>query len=283
MKFSLILATVGRTEEVKRFLENLDKQTYRDFELIVVDQNSDDSLVPILAQYNGHFPILHLHMTTRGASRARNFGIKYTNGDIIAFPDDDCWYPPDLLYKVSHVFEKQSEFDGIVVRLLDQNGAPSTIKGSEKGQSINLINVQWLAVTQAIFLRKAVVDKVGLFDETLGVGAGTPWGAGEETDYLIRALKLGMKLYYIPDNFVYHPRPANVFDSKYFEKAYNYASGWGRVARKHYNFKFFICSGVLRSLGGIIYALIKGNFVEVHYRMYVLAGKVRGWLSPIKL
>ena len=279
MKFSLILATVGRTEEVKRFLENLDKQTYRDFELIVVDQNSDDSLVPILAQYNGHFPILHLHMTTRGASRARNFGIKYTNGDIIAFPDDDCWYPPDLLYKVSHVFEKQSEFDGIVVRLLDQNGAPSTIKGSEKGQSINLINVQWLAVTQAIFLRKAVVDNVGTFDEVLGVGAGTSWGAGEENDYLIRALKKGMRLYYLPSIYVFHPEPVKSYNYRSFERAYKYGLGGGYVARKHYHFCVFLYYGVIRAFGGIVLALMKGNFGEAYYRSCGLLGRIKGWLK----
>ena len=282
MKFSLILATVERTKEVERFLDNLDKQIYRDFELIIVDQNGDDCLVPIVASYNNRFQILHLRLSTRGVSRARNFGLKYVSGDIVAFPDDDCWYPPDLLGKVSHVFEERFETEGIVIRSVDQNGMPSTSKGSDKAQPINLINVQWLVVAFAIFLRKAVVDKVGLFDETLGVGADTPWGAGEETDYLIRATKESIRLYYFPVLFVYHPKPTNIFDSKYYEKAYKYASGWGRVARKYYPIHFFIYFGIIRSLGGIVFALVKGRFVEVQYRRYVLAGKVKGWLSSIK-
>ena len=45
VKFSLILATVDRVTELERFLERLDRQTFRDFELFVVDQNTDDRLV----------------------------------------------------------------------------------------------------------------------------------------------------------------------------------------------------------------------------------------------
>jgi glycosyltransferase involved in cell wall biosynthesis len=92
MKFSLVLATVGRTQEVARFLDSLARQTYRDFELIVVDQNPDDRLVELLRPFELRFPIIHLRCE-RGVSRARNLGPKYVSGDIVGFPDDDCWYP----------------------------------------------------------------------------------------------------------------------------------------------------------------------------------------------
>jgi len=56
--FSLILATVGRNEELARFLQHLDQQTYRNFELIIVDQNQDGILDPLIRQYQGRFPLL---------------------------------------------------------------------------------------------------------------------------------------------------------------------------------------------------------------------------------
>ena len=57
--FSLILATVDRTGEVERLLDSLDSQTHREFELIVVDQNKDERLVPLLRAYRERFSILH--------------------------------------------------------------------------------------------------------------------------------------------------------------------------------------------------------------------------------
>ena len=91
MKFSLILATLNRTGEVDYLLKTLDRQTYRNFELIVVDQNADDRLVPLLAPYQANFPILHLQ-SAKGLSRARNVALEHVSGDIVAFPDDDCAY-----------------------------------------------------------------------------------------------------------------------------------------------------------------------------------------------
>ena len=100
LKFSLLLATVGRTAELERFLSSLDAQTYRNFDLIVVDQNPDERLAALVQSYAGRFPVLCVK-STPGLSRARNAGLRYVSGDVIAFPDDDCWYPPDLLRKAT--------------------------------------------------------------------------------------------------------------------------------------------------------------------------------------
>ena len=50
-----------------------------------------------------------------------------------------------------------------------------------------------------------VVERVGAFDEALGLGAGTPWSSGEEIDYLVRALRLGVRMEYDPSLVVTHP------------------------------------------------------------------------------
>src|SRR5215218_759571 len=118
MRFSLVLATVGRTDELRRFLAHLDTQTHREFELVVVDQNKDERLKPILEPYRGKFPILHLP-SEQGLSRARNVGIEHARGDVIGFPDDDCWYPPDLLAYIATFLERHPEVGGINGRMAD--------------------------------------------------------------------------------------------------------------------------------------------------------------------
>src|SRR6202049_5317096 len=81
MSFSLILSTVGRTEEPARFLRPLDLQTYRHFELIVVDQNPGAILDPLVRQYRDRFPLLHLRSEC-GLSRARHAGLLHASGEM---------------------------------------------------------------------------------------------------------------------------------------------------------------------------------------------------------
>src|ERR1700742_1620555 len=95
--FSLVVSTKGRTSELIPLLESLQRQTFRDFDVLVVDQNEEASLVPLLSQAWG-FPLKHLRCPgERGLSRGRNVGWRACAGRFVAFPDDDCWYEPDFL------------------------------------------------------------------------------------------------------------------------------------------------------------------------------------------
>ena len=75
IRFSLVLSTINRTDEVRRFLTTLDSQTYRQFELIVVDQNKDGRLLPVLKPYEKMFSIVHC-TSKPGLSAARNVGLR---------------------------------------------------------------------------------------------------------------------------------------------------------------------------------------------------------------
>src|SRR5215472_5711239 len=93
--FSLIIATLNRVDEIDHLLQSLEAQTFKDFEVMVVDQNPDDRLQSVLQSH----PVLsfrHLR-SAPGLSKARNVGLPHAKDDIIAFPDDDCWYPVQLL------------------------------------------------------------------------------------------------------------------------------------------------------------------------------------------
>ena len=106
------MGTLGRTDEPRRFLESLALQTCRNARLIVVDQNPDDRLVAVIAAFESDIPILHLHSEV-GLSRARNAGLRHVQADLVAFPDDDCWYPPDLLERVTRVLAERPLLDGV--------------------------------------------------------------------------------------------------------------------------------------------------------------------------
>src|SRR5271157_1281152 len=108
---SLIVTTIDRVAELERLLTTLDAQSYKDFEVLVVDQNPDDRLVAVVQKHQG-LTIRHLR-SGRGLSRGRNAGLRAAKGDIIAVPDDDCWYPDQLLATVTEWLALHPEFDAL--------------------------------------------------------------------------------------------------------------------------------------------------------------------------
>ena len=89
--FSVIVPTYNRIGFIKTCIDSVLNQTFRDFELIIVDDGSTDHTVTIMEDYRGK-GINYLFKTHRGVSNARNAGIKISRGVYIAFLDsDDSW------------------------------------------------------------------------------------------------------------------------------------------------------------------------------------------------
>src|SRR5262249_2604201 len=94
---SLVTCTLGdRKERLARLLQSLAPQGFRAFELIVVDQNPPGYIDEILQTCGAGLRIKHVR-SAPGLSAARNVGLAQANGQIVGFPDDDCWYLPDTL------------------------------------------------------------------------------------------------------------------------------------------------------------------------------------------
>jgi glycosyltransferase involved in cell wall biosynthesis len=275
-KISLVIGTLGRTEQLKLFLEKVSIQSYRQFEIVIVDQNTDDRIDRLLVDYAPHLAIIHLR-TTPGLSRARNLGLKSCSGDVIAFPDDDCWYPPDLLARVVQLLD--SDCDGITGRQLDAQGQDAGPKYDRQDGPVNLYNVWARGISSCIFLKRHAVEAVGDFDETLGVGAGTPYGAGEETDYLIRVVKSGYQLYYRPDLFVRHPPSEQTITPKMLQRTYFYGAGMGRVLRKHHYPLWFKARSLTRPLLGAALALVSLKPMRARLHWSRCMGRSRGLLA----
>ncbi|MBA2693694.1 MAG: glycosyltransferase [Rubrobacter sp.] len=275
MRFSLILATVDRVEEPRRFLASLDSQTFRDFELIVVDQNPDDRMDAILDPYTGRFPVLHLRSEARGLSRARNLGLKHASGDAIAFPDDDCEYPPGLLENVGRFLDENPHKDGLTGRSVDSDGNTSNSKFDAESGALNEVNVWMRAIEYAVFLRAKVMGGTW-FDESLGVGAGTPWGACEGTDYLIRLLRKGASLHYDPNLEVAHPQLPMAQDAETARKAYAYGCGMGRVLKKSNAPLWLKARYLARPLVAIALYSVRLDFPASRWYWEAFKGRLRG-------
>lgn len=278
MKVSLVLATIGRTEEVRTFLRALNAQTYRNFELIIVDQNPDDRLIPLLDPYRESFSIIHVR-SERGLSKARNVGLSYVTGDIVSFPDDDCWYDENLLETSVRYLEKEPDLAGITGRSIDDAGREVNGIFRKTVDLLNRNNVWECAISYTIFLRRTVVAQAGGFDETLGVGANTMWGSGEETDFLLRVLDAGIRLQYLPNLTVRHPDTRLQVAKLSLSRAYLYGCGTGRVLQRHEYKWSYKTRFIVRPLLG---ALLKSSQLkpgEALRHICTAAGRIRGIVS----
>ncbi|MEO0235486.1 MAG: glycosyltransferase family 2 protein, partial [candidate division WOR-3 bacterium] len=161
MKFSLILCTYQRKfEVVDAFVESLLNNTYKNWELIVVDQNENDEILSGFEQKYKDFlrtgRIRVLRVPFKGLSRSRNFGLQYisSDADVIAFPDDDCEYPPELLEKISKLLENP-KIDIVTGRSVDKKTKQdSNGRWSSKDTRINLYNVWTTTTSFTIFVRR---------------------------------------------------------------------------------------------------------------------------------
>lgn len=274
-KFSLIIATKGRTKQLNHLLNSFIEQTYKNFELIIVDSNEDDRLKHIILSFSDVLRIKHIKLSG-GLSYARNAGLKLATGNIIAFPDDDCWYPKSLLETVTQEFD--SSIDGITCPARDSAGMLSSNRWRKKPTILNKNNLWTTAISFTIFLKKDVIEKVGDFDNKLGAGA---WGSGEESDYLIRAVTTGSIIRYIPSFFVYHENPITNLTYKHSERAYTYGLGFGYLLKKyHYPF-WFILYQLIKPLTGIGLSLIKFNPMKAKYYLGSLRGRIHGLLVDL--
>jgi glycosyltransferase involved in cell wall biosynthesis len=279
VKISLVMPTLSRVSELERFLEHLARQTYQDFELIVIDQNEDSRLFGVIERYGRKLPIVHVS-SKRGLSRGRNQGLRYVSGDIVAFPDDDCWYEsPDLLERIAKQFTREASLDGVTGRVVDQEGEDIYLRWSAVPCEVSRFNLWRTCISVTIFLRLRAVASVGAFDESLGVGAETPWPAGEEMDYMLRVLEKDHRVRYDPSLTVKHPRPSSRFDNEAIARAYASSRAGGRVLRSHRYPWWFVARNWTRALLASTLALSRGNVGKARTRWACFTGELRGWFS----
>lgn len=280
MRFSLIVATLNRRVELAGLLDSLRGQTYTDFEVLLVDQNPKGYLSDLVAGYSRRLRLRHLR-SGPGLSRARNAGLRGARGEIVAFPDDDCRYPADLLERVDAYFGVHPGISGLTGRPLSATGSSrGTGRFDRTAGSVDRFNVWTRANSCCLFLRREAAEDAGGFDAELGVGSGTGFGSGEETEYTLRVLRAGHRVRYEPDVVrVVHEEPVPPYDDHARARGRRYGAGMGRVLRLHGYPLWFVGYHLARALGGALLAAVSLRPDEARYHVSVLAGRLSGWLA----
>ncbi|WP_419876220.1 glycosyltransferase family 2 protein [Candidatus Pristimantibacillus sp. PTI5] len=288
MKFSLIMCTINRVNEVQRFFQSISKQTYNDFELIVVDQNKDDRLKGLIDTYKNLINLKYIKSVEQGLSKNRNIGLKYVTGDIIAYPDDDCVYPRHTLERIHEIFIDKN-VDSITIQFtelvndgqnqIELNDFDSSIIRNAK--PINKYNCLRRTCSITIFINKNVHEFIGGFNENIGLG-GTLIQAGEDHDYAFNILKNGYHMVYLPQIAVLHPVPKiNLLHKEQYDKNKNRIELTGKVnmfmANTHklgIDFKFY---RLFDRLAGFVYRAMKLDVKRCKLIYWDIRSMVKYW------
>ena len=231
---SLLLATYGRSEDIGRFVAALQGQTCRDLELIFADQNLDGRVTPYVEQARAlGFAVRHLRLDKPNLSAARNAALMVATGEWVAFPDDDCWYEPETLAAVRHAAQNRSQVGAFVICWVEHYDAGCRPSPDQRDR---LTLDAWRrfrggdASSITLFMRREAVVRVGGFDERLGVGQF--YGAGEETDLILRLLTDGVEIMRLSSARVHHAFSTAIYDVNW-RRTLARERGTGALYAKH--------------------------------------------------
>jgi glycosyltransferase involved in cell wall biosynthesis len=169
--FSVIIPTYNRYDTVKNSIDSVLNQTYKDFELIVIDDGSTDSTSSLREIYADS--IVYIKQINSGVSSARNTGIEKSNSPYICFLDsDDIWLPDKLQEQYRFIKVKPHVKIHQTEEIWIRNGrrVNSMNKHEKKSGMIFLKSLNMCMITpSSVVLSRDLFEKYGLFDEMLPV------------------------------------------------------------------------------------------------------------------
>lgn len=273
MQIDLCLATLGRTESLRGLFQSLQLQTHKNFRILLADQNRPEKLRPLLKEFTQVLNIDILHIPDKGVSHARNTALAHAHGDIIAFPDDDCCYAPDTLARVVDFFTTHAGAGGVLGVWAE--GADQIATQDAANIQITRQSAFRGAGTLVQFYRREVVEAVGSFDELLGPGTGLPYGCGEDTDYLLRALEAGFSVWRDPAVHLFHPLP-DFLRRDLAPKWLSYGRGRMHLLKKHHFPLWFKLANVLYPLALLPLDFVRQGKHAALYRWAMFRGRLQG-------
>ncbi len=223
IEFTIIIPVYNRPEEIQELLMSLTRQTYADFEVIIVEDGSVADCKSIVESFKNRLKIEYVYQTNTGPAYARNHGMKLAKGNYFIFFDSDCIIPPQYLQEV--VRELQTDY---VQAFGGPDAAHDSFTALQKAINYSMTSV---LTTGGIRGGEKAVDQFQprsfnmgvskeVFEQTGGFGRIFP---GEDPDFTLRIWKEGFQTRLFSKAFVYHKRRLSF--SKFSKQVY----GFGKV------------------------------------------------------
>ena len=166
---SVVIPTYNAAPYLRDALKSVLEQTYRNCEVVVVDDGSTDNSAQIVAEYPS---VQYVPQQHRGAAAARNFGIRATTGALIAFLDADDYWMPQKLEQQVRFFAEHPSYGMVFTDHITIDPQGRTLQVTNKrpildGDIVRNIFLLSNIGTPTVMVRRDVLSTVGSFDETL--------------------------------------------------------------------------------------------------------------------
>lgn len=267
LKISVIIPAINKPMNLQKCVCSILKNTYKNFEIIIVDQG-EVNVVNGKELLFDNPKIQYFKVNWKGKTRALNFGIKKSKGDIVAFTDHDCIVTTDWLQNIIDFFNNNKDVYFITGRVL-----PFKISSNKNVKVVipdyKLVNFtkKTRSFTKPLYamtvvtgnnmaVKKSLFSKIGLYKTWLGPGA--KGFAGEDTEIAIRSILAGYKMCYVPNIKVYHDGYTKISDFE--KKEFLYFCGYVSV---------------------FVYYLILGNIIFGKFLWRIIVAKMRVWKKYI--
>lgn len=275
---TIIVPTIGRTDELIQLFKSIERQWDDSLEIVLVDQNAVGFIQNVLSE-DWLSKITYIHSEKKGASHARNLGLEKATGKYINFCDDDAVLEKDFLSSVIKGFEKYSNAAMISFRVFDlERDEVVMLPFPSMDCKIDKKNFHSVTIEISQVWKADEIKSLDGFDPMLGVGS--PYGAEEAKDLMVRALDSGLNMYYIAETCFRHPSKKDAPAKRYF----SYAEGTASLAVKHYN-KPHVCIHVLMFAFKSLLGVVIYNFWDRKnsYRYFMrFAGLISGFYKRFK-
>lgn len=208
-RYAVVVATRNRGAKICPLIESVLAGEVPDFEMVVVDQSTDDETRRAVEPFLADGRVRYVHSDVAGTSRARNRGFSLTTAPIIAITDDDCTVPKDWLTRLGRPFADDPRLGVVYCNVdpvpVEEPGHTPNIRFAENRSIPELSEIRpgqrlWMGAGMAV--RRAMLEDVRGFDEVLGPGGRFP--ACEDNDIAWRGLVRGWGTYENADVAVLH-------------------------------------------------------------------------------
>jgi len=262
MFFSVIIPVYNRPQELNELLASLSKQSYLDFEVVVIEDGSSLSSKQIVQEYQPHISIQYLSQENLGQGFARNAGMSKAKGDFFIILDSDVILPENYLALVANAvnIRKLDAFGGpdaassdfsILQKAMDFAMTSFWTTGGIRGKLNDPSKYQARGFNMG-------VSKV-VFNETQGF---LDPNRGEDIEWSIRIKKEGFRLELIEEAFVYHKRKNTLFS--FAKQAFSFGRNRVNVSRFHpeaIKLVHMLPSGFLMFLFSMIFTAFNFPFI----------------------